>query len=296
MSIIKKIKGCGPAIVTPFTENGEIDVVALKRLVDFQIKGGIDFIVPCGTTGESVTLSQEESLLVVETVIQKVDKKIPVIAGAGGYNTEHVIQTAKAMQQVGANAILSVAPYYNKPTQEGLYQHFKTIAESIGIPIILYNIPSRTGINIFPETVLRLAEIDNIIAIKEATGNISQMTQQAMIYPDHFIMLSGDDANTLPLIALGARGVISVAANEIPDKMRQLTHLCLEGEFESARALQKQIYPLLKANFLETNPIPVKAALAMMGLIEESYRLPLVPMNQDCRKTLAKVLKDMALI
>ena len=296
MSIIKKIKGCGPAIVTPFTENGEIDVVALKRLVDFQIKGGIDFIVPCGTTGESVTLSQEESLLVVETVIQKVDKKIPVIAGAGGYNTEHVIQTAKAMQQVGANAILSVAPYYNKPTQEGLYQHFKTIAESIGIPIILYNIPSRTGINIFPETVLRLAEIDNIIAIKEATGNISQMTQQAMIYPDYFIILSGDDANTLPLIALGARGVISVAANEIPDKMRQLTHLCLEGEFESARALQKQIYPLLKANFLETNPIPVKAALAMMGLIEESYRLPLVPMNQDCRKTLAKVLKDMALI
>ncbi|MBN2103295.1 4-hydroxy-tetrahydrodipicolinate synthase [bacterium] len=296
MNIIKKLRGCGTAIVTPFTGNGEIDVVALKRLIDFLLKGGVDFIVPCGTTGESVTLSLEESLLVVETVIQKVDKKIPVVAGAGGYHTEHVIRTAKAMQQVGADAILSVAPYYNKPTQEGLYQHFKAIAGSISIPIVLYNIPSRTGINIFPETVLRLAEIDNIIGIKEATGNISQMSQQAMIYPEDFIMISGDDANTLPLIALGARGVISVAANEIPDKMRKLTHLCLEGEFEAARKLQKMIYPLLKANFLETNPIPVKAALALMGLIEESYRLPMLPMQADNKEKLRKVLKDLDLI
>lgn len=295
MNLIKNLKGCGPAIVTPFTSSGEVDVAALKRLIDFQIKGGIDFIVPCGTTGESVTLSLEESLLVVDTIVQKTEKKIPIIAGAGGYNTDHVIRTAREMQQVGADAILSVAPYYNKPTQEGLYQHFKAIAESIEIPIVLYNIPSRTGINIFPETVLRLAEIDNIIAIKEATGNIKQMTQQAMIYPDEFIMLSGDDANTLPLIALGGRGVISVAANEIPDQMRKLTHLCLEGEFESARNLQKTLYPLLRANFLETNPIPVKAALTMMGLIEESYRLPMVPMQPANREKLAQALKGLDL-
>ncbi|MFC1569150.1 4-hydroxy-tetrahydrodipicolinate synthase [bacterium] len=296
MSFIKKLKGCGPAIVTPFTENGAIDILALKRLIDFQLKAGIDFIVPCGTTGESVTLSLEESLLIVETIVEKVDKRIPVIAGAGGYNTDHVIHTAKAMEQVGADAILSVTPYYNRPSQEGLYQHFKIIAESINIPIVLYNVPSRTGINVLPETVLRLSEIDNIVAVKEATGNISQMSDQAMMYPEDFIMLSGDDANTLPLISLGAKGVISVAANEIPDQMRKLTHLCLEGEFEAAKNLQKTIYPLLKANFLETNPIPVKAALSMMGLIEESYRLPLVPLNPENKKKLKKVLKDLDLI
>jgi 4-hydroxy-tetrahydrodipicolinate synthase len=296
MSFIKKLKGCGPAIVTPFTEAGEVDAVALRRLIDFQLKGDIDFVVPCGTTGESATLNLEEMQLVVETVVQRVDGRIPVIAGAGGYNTEHVIETAKSMQRVGADAILSVAPYYNKPTQEGIYQHFKKIAESLQIPIVLYNIPSRTGINIQPETVLRLAEIDQIVAIKEATGNLSQMSDQAMMYPDDFIMLSGDDANTLPLIALGGKGLISVAANEIPGEMRKLTHLCLEGEFVAARALQKKIYPLLKINFIETNPIPVKAALTMMGLIQESYRLPMVPLNPANREKLRQVLADMGLI
>jgi len=296
MSFRKKFKGCGPAIVTPFDESGAIDVAALKRLIDFQLKGGIDFIVPCGTTGESVTLSLEESLLVVETVVRRVDKKIPVIAGAGGYNTDHVIQTAKAMEQAGADAILSVVPYYNKPTQEGMYAHFKAIADAIHIPIVLYNIPPRTAVNMLPETILRLSEIDNIVAVKEATGNLSQMSDQAMIYPEDFIVMSGDDANTLPLIALGANGVISVAANEIPDQMRKLTHLCLEGEFKAARKLQKSIYPLLKANFLETNPIPVKAALSMMGLIEESYRLPLVPMQPENRKKLRQVLESFSLI
>lgn len=296
MGLRKKLYGCGTAIVTPFTAEGEVDVLALKCLVDFQLKADIDFLVPCGTTGESVTLSLEETLLVVETVLQKADGRIPVIAGAGGYNTNHVIESAKELERLHVDGILSVTPYYNKPSQEGLYQHFKTIAESIQLPIVLYNVPSRTSTNILPETVLRLTEIDNIIAIKEATGSICQMSDQAMMYPENFIMLSGDDANTLPLIALGAKGLISVAANEIPDQMRKFTHLCLEGEFKSARELQKKIYPLLKANFLETNPIPVKAALAMMGLIEESYRLPLVPPSQANKKKLRQVLVDMGLI
>ena len=296
MTLVKKLKGCGPAIVTPFTEAGEVDAVALRRLIDFQLKGDIDFVVPCGTTGESATLNLEEMQLVVETVVQRVDRRIPVIAGAGGNNTEHVIETAKAMQRVGADAILSVAPYYNKPTQEGLFQHFKKVAESIQIPVVLYNIPSRTGINILPETVMRLAEIDQIVGLKEATGNLSQMSDQAMMVPDNFIILSGDDANVLPLVALGGKGLISVAANEIPGQMRKLTHLCLEGEFTAARELQKKIYPLLKINFIETNPLPVKAALTMMGLIQESYRLPMVPMNPANREKLRQVLEDMALI
>lgn len=296
MGLRKKLFGCGTAIVTPFTTEGEIDVLALKCLVDFQLKADIDFLVPCGTTGESVTLSLEETLLVVETILQKVDGRIPVIAGAGGYNTDHVIETAKALERLGVDGILSVTPYYNKPTQEGLYQHFKTIAESIKIPIVLYNVPPRTSTNLLPETVLRLTEIENIIAIKEATGNIGQMSDQAMLYPENFIMLSGDDANTLPLIALGGKGLISVAANEMPDQMRKFTHLCLEGEFKTALELQKKIYPLLKANFLETNPIPVKAALAMMGLIEESYRLPLVPLNPANKEKLRQVLIDLELI
>ena len=296
MTLVKKLKGCGPAIVTPFTEAGEVDAVALRRLIDFQLKGDIDFVVPCGTTGESATLNLEEMQLVVETVVQRVDRRIPVIAGAGGNNTEHVIETAKAMQRVGADAILSVAPYYNKPTQEGLFQHFKKVAESIQIPVVLYNIPSRTGINILPETVVRLAEIDQIVGLKEATGNLSQMSDQAMMVPDNFIILSGDDANVLPLVALGGKGLISVAANEIPGQMRKLTHLCLEGEFTAARELQKKIYPLLKINFIETNPLPVKAALTMMGLIQESYRLPMVPMNPANREKLRQVLEDMALI
>ncbi|MBN1780285.1 4-hydroxy-tetrahydrodipicolinate synthase [bacterium] len=296
MSKTKKIFGCGTAIVTPFTENGDIDIVALKRLVDYQLKEGIDFLVPCGTTGESATLSLEETLLVVETVLQRVEGKIPVIAGAGGYNTAHVIEMARAIERLGVDGLLSVTPYYNKPTQEGLFQHYKALSEAVNTPIIIYNVPPRTNTNILPATVMRLAELDNIIGIKEATGDIGQMSDQAMMYKENFIMLSGDDANALPLIALGGKGLISVAANEIPGQMRQLTHLCLEGEYDKARKLQKSIFPLLRANFIETNPIPVKAALSMMGLIEESYRLPLVPMHPDNKLKLKQVLQNMNLI
>jgi len=290
------IKGCGPALVTPFHEDGSLDLDTMNALVEFQISEGSDFLTPCGTTGESVTLSFEEHCQVVQTVVNAANGRVPVIAGAGGYSTAKVIDMAKQISDLGVDALLSVAPYYNKPSQEGLYQHFKAIAESVDIPIILYNVPGRTSSNILPTTMVRLAEIDNIIGVKEATGNISQISDQSMSIPDDFIVLSGDDANTLPLISLGASGLISVAANEIPKSMNQLTHLCLEGKFNEAAKFQKMLYPLLKANFLEANPIPVKYALARMGKIEEIYRLPLVPLSDDNKKRMDKVLKDLNLI
>lgn len=293
---LRHLKGCGTALVTPFQSNKQIDESALKKLVQFQLNEGIDFLVPCGTTGESATLNLEEHLSVIEIVKETSAGKVPIVAGAGGNNTQKVIKMAREVEKLGVDALLSVTPYYNKPNQEGLYQHFKAIAESVQIPIILYNVPPRTNTNILPETVLRLSEIENIIGIKEATGNISQISDQAMLYPDDFMMLSGDDANTLPIIALGGNGLISVASNEIPGKMSQFVHLCLEGKFDEARDLQKQIYPLIKANFLEVNPIPVKAALSMMGLIEESYRLPLVPMVKDNKEKMKKILVALKLI
>lgn len=296
MTTIEKLKGCGPALVTPFHEDGSLDLDSLKSLVEFQIAEGSDFLVPCGTTGESVTLSFDEHCQVVQTVVQAASGRVPVIAGAGGYNTAHVIEMARAVSEIGADALLSVAPYYNKPTQEGLFQHFRAIAEQVDKPVILYNVPGRTSSNILPETVVRLAELDNIVGIKEATGMIGQISDQAMAIPDGFIVLSGDDANTLPLVALGAQGLISVAANEIPKLMGKLTHLCLDGKFAEARDLQKSIYPLLKANFLETNPIPVKYAMALMGKIKEVYRLPLVPLAKANQQKMKAVLKRLDLI
>jgi 4-hydroxy-tetrahydrodipicolinate synthase len=296
MTDLKQLKGCGTALVTPFQEDKKIDENALKKFVQFQLDEGIDFLVPCGTTGESATLSLEEHLRVVEIVKETAADRVPIVAGAGGNNTHKVIQMAKEVEKLGVDALLSVTPYYNKPNQEGLYHHFKAIAESVHIPIILYNVPPRTNTNILPETVLRLSKIENIVGIKEATGNISQISDQAMLYPDDFIMLSGDDINTLPIIALGGKGLISVASNEIPGKMSQFVHLCLDGKFAEARDLQKQIYPLMQANFLEVNPIPVKAALAMMGLIEENYRLPLVPITKENKEKMKKILMDLKLM
>ncbi|NQT27430.1 4-hydroxy-tetrahydrodipicolinate synthase [candidate division KSB1 bacterium] len=290
------LKGCGPALVTPFHEDGSLDLDTLKNLVEFQISEGSDFLVPCGTTGESVTLSFEEHCQVVQTVVKSSAGRVPVIAGAGGYATAKVIKMAKAISDLGVDGLLSVAPYYNKPSQEGLFQHFRAIATSVDKPIILYNVPGRTASNILPETIVRLSEIENIIGVKEATGNISQVSDQAMAIPDEFIVLSGDDANTLPLISLGASGLISVAANEIPKSMHKLTHLCLDGKFEEARELQKTVYPLLKANFLETNPIPVKYALSKMGKLKEVYRLPLVPLAEVNKQKMDIVLKNLNLI
>jgi 4-hydroxy-tetrahydrodipicolinate synthase len=293
MPNLKNLHGCGTALVTPFKADGRLDEIALARLVDFQISEGIDFLVPCGTTGESATLAIAEHLRVVEIVVQRAEGRVPVIAGAGGNNTAHVIEMAKQIERLGVDGLLSVTPYYNKPTQAGLLAHYRALAEAVKLPIIVYNVPGRTSTNLLPDTVVKLSAIDNIIGIKEACGDINQITELAMKIPPDFKLLSGDDALTLPIIALGGAGVISVISNQAPKMMTELTRLCLEGKFESARGLQRQLYNLMKLNFIETNPIPVKAGLAMMGLIEENYRLPLVPMNEENRKKLRSAIREL---
>jgi 4-hydroxy-tetrahydrodipicolinate synthase len=264
--------------------------------VDFQVGDGIDFLVPCGTTGESVTLSFEEHIEVVKTVCDQNKGRVPVIAGAGGNCTSKVIELARAVERTGADGILSVSPYYNKPSQEGLYQHFKAVAGAVSLPVVIYNVPGRTSSNILPETVARLAEIDNIIGIKEASGNVSQMGELAVKIPEGFKMISGDDANTLPLIALGGTGLISVASNEIPGVMARFARLCVEDKFKEAMQIQKKYLPLWTGNFMDTNPVPVKAVLAMMGMVKEVYRLPLVPMKEGSRKILEGIVRELGLI
>jgi len=284
------LRGCGTALVTPFRRDGSLDDKALRRLVQFQLSEGIDFLVPCGTTGETPTLEHGEYLAVLRLVIGEVAHRVPVIAGVGGNNTHKVAELAREVAGLGVEGILSVSPYYNKPTQEGLYQHFKTIAESVSVPVVLCNVPGRTSSNIEPATVARLAEIPNIIGIKEASGSIVQQMEVLNVVAEDFRVLSGDDAFTLPLIAAGGVGVISVASNEIPGPMTRLTRLCLEGRYAEARRLNADLLPLMQANFIETSPIPVKAALAMMGFIEEVYRLPLVPLKPENRAKLERVL------
>jgi len=290
------IRGCGTALVTPFRKDGTLDLDALRRLVQFQLHAGIDFLVPCGTTGETPTLEHAEYVGVVRTVVQEAAGKVPVIAGVGGNNTRKLIDLAAEVCGLGVQGILSVAPYYNKPTQEGLYQHFRAIAESTDLPVILYNVPGRTSSNLEPATVARLSQIANIIAIKEASGSIvQQMEVLAAVAPD-FRVLSGDDAFTFPLMALGGVGIVSVVSNEIPGEMTRLAHLLLEGKLEEARQLHFKLLPLMQVNFIETNPIPVKAALAMMGMIEEIYRLPMVPMKAENRAKLEKVMTAQGLL
>ncbi len=290
------IRGCGTALVTPFRRDGSIDENALRRHVQFQLREGIDFLVPCGTTGETPTLEHGEYLGVIRVVLEEVAGKAPVIAGVGGNSTKKVIELAQEVRPLGVQGILSVAPYYNKPTQEGLYQHFKGIAESTDLPVILYNVPSRTSSNIEPITVARLSKVPSIVGIKEASGSIIQQMEVLALVDPGFLVLSGDDAFTLPLMAAGGVGVISVASNEIPGPMTRLAHLCLDGKFDAARKLNTQLLPLMQANFIETNPIPVKAALAMMGMIEEVYRLPMVPMKPENRAKLEKVLLAQGLL
>jgi 4-hydroxy-tetrahydrodipicolinate synthase len=293
---IENLSGCGTALVTPFKSDLSIDKSALERLVQFQIAEGIDFLVPCGTTGESATLSADEQLRVVETVLEVANGRVPVIAGAGGNNTLRVIELARQYERMGVHGLLSVTPYYNKPTQEGIYQHFRAIAENTQLPIIIYNVPPRTAVNILPETAARLAQIPNIIGIKEASGDLSQIAELIYRAPSGFKVFSGDDALTLPIIALGGAGVISVASNQVPRKMTHLARAALEGRFEDARKLHAELFPLMKANFLETSPAPVKAALAMMGFIEEVYRLPLVPIRPETRQKLRAALIELKLI
>ena len=291
-----RFTGTGTALVTPFRHDGTVDERTLQGLIQRQIDAGIDFLVPCGTTGESPTLTHEEHLRVVEVAVNLAKGKVPVLAGAGGYNTAEVSSRARALADLGADGILSVTPYYNKPTQEGLYQHFRTIAEAVSLPIILYSVQGRTGVNIEPATVKRLAEIENIVGIKEASGNISQMAAILNSVPDDFLVLSGDDAITLPLIGLGGRGVISVVSNEIPAEMTKLTRLALQGDLAASREVHRRYHPLMEINFVESNPIPVKTALAEMELLEPVWRLPLVPPKVENRTRIRAVLESLGLV
>jgi 4-hydroxy-tetrahydrodipicolinate synthase len=288
--------GTGTALVTPFRTDGALDEAALRTLIKRQIGGGIDFLVPCGTTGESPTLTHEEHLRIVEIAVEEAMGKVAVLAGAGGYNTAEVITLARELASLGVDGILSVTPYYNKPTQEGLYQHYRAIAEAVALPIIPYSVQGRTGVNIEPGTIKRLAQIENIVGIKEASGNISQMAAILNAVPDDFIVLSGDDAITLPLVALGGRGVISVVSNEIPAEMSQLTRLALQGDFSGAREIHRRFHPLMEINFVESNPIPAKAALAEMGLLEPIWRLPLVPPRAENQARIRAVLASLGLL
>jgi 4-hydroxy-tetrahydrodipicolinate synthase len=288
--------GCGTAMVTPFRQDGSLDETTLRKLVRRQIEQGIDFLVPCGTTGESPTLSRDEHLRVVAITVEEVAHKIPVLAGAGGYNTREVIELARECQKLGVDGVLSVTPYYNKPTQEGLYQHYKAIAAAIEIPIILYSVQGRTGVNIEPATVVRLAEIENIIGIKEASGNITQIAEVVHRVPENFIVLSGDDAMTLPVISLGGRGVISVVSNQIPGAMSELARLANRNDFEGARKLQRRYMPLMQINFVEANPLPVKWAMSVMGLLEPVYRLPMVEPLPASKQKIEQVLESVGLL
>ena len=288
--------GCGTALVTPFTTSGALDEAAVRRLTRRQIDGGIHFLVPCGTTGESPTLSDTERQRVVEIVVDEAAGRIPVLAGAGGYNTREVIGLAREMERAGASGLLSVAPYYNKPSPEGMYQHFRSIAESTALPVIVYNVPGRTGCNIDVATLVRLAAIPNIVGVKEASANMTQMCEICRALPGDFNVLSGDDAFTLPLMAVGGRGIISVAANEAPTEMAQMVEAAERGDFKAARALHTRLLPLMLVNFVESNPIPVKAAMARMGLLEEVYRLPMVPPREASRQKIEHVLSDLGLV
>jgi 4-hydroxy-tetrahydrodipicolinate synthase len=288
--------GCGTALVTPFRSDLSLDEETLRRLVRRQIEAGINFLVPCGTTGESPTLTRAEHLRVVEITVEEAKGKVPVLGGAGGYNTAEVIELGKELQHIGVDGLLSVSPYYNKPTQEGLYQHFRAIASAVPLPIIVYNIQGRTGVNVETATLKRLAEVENIVGVKEASGNISQIAQVVQQLPQKFVVLSGDDAITIPVIALGGRGVISVASNEIPAEMTELTRLARTGDFAAARAMQRLWLPLMDINFIEANPQPVKAAMAMMGLLEPVWRLPMTAPSEASRGRIEAVLRSSGLL
>ena len=287
--------GVGTALITPFTRDGSVDEAAVKHLARRQIEAGVHFLSPCGTTGEAPTLTHRDKLRVVELVLGEAKGKVPVLAGAGGYDTREAIELARDMERVGADGILSVTPYYNKPTQEGLYQHFKAIAESTPLPIVLYNVPGRTAVNMSAETTLRLSEIRNIVAIKEY-ADLPQMSQIISGAREDFIVLSGDDPVTVAVMAIGGKGVISVASNEAPAEMAQIVELCEKGDFAAARKLHHWLLPLIQVNFVETNPIPCKAAMAAMGLIEENYRLPMVPPSAAARSKIMQVLQNLKML
>jgi 4-hydroxy-tetrahydrodipicolinate synthase len=288
--------GVGTAIVTPFTPTLLLDEEGVRRLARRQIDEGVHFLVQCGTTGESPTLSEEERTRIVQICVEEARGKVPVLAGAGGYDTREVIHAARQMERAGADGLLSVTPYYNKPTPDGLVQHYKAIAESTSLPIVVYNVPGRTGCNVDPATLVKLSGIPNVIGVKEASGNIQQMCEICRALPPDFIVLSGDDAITLPLMAVGGRGVISVASNEAPRQMSQMVDAAERGDFAAARRIHAELLPLMLINFVESNPIPVKAAMAAMGLLEETYRLPMVPPRPESRAKIVSVLRELGLL
>jgi len=292
-----QLRGCGTALVTPFHQDGSIDEAALRNLIAWQVESGIDFLIPCGTTGETPTLSRDEWLRVIDTTVEVVAGRVPIMAGATSNSTQEAVEKAREVaSRPGVNAILTASPYYNKPTQEGQYRHFKAIAEAVDKPIILYNVPGRTSANIEPGTLARLSEVPNILGVKEASGNITQIAEVLHAVPENFLVFSGDDAITLPVIALGGVGIISVASNEIPAEMAALTRAALNNDWTTARSIHRKYLPLMQANFIESNPLPVKAVLAMMGRIEEVYRLPLLPMRRDTRSKLQKIATEVGLI
>jgi 4-hydroxy-tetrahydrodipicolinate synthase len=288
--------GCGTALVTPFRRDFSLDETTLKKLVVRQIEAGINFLSPCGTTGENPTLTRDEHLRVVEITVAETQGRVPVMAGAGGYSTAEIVALAKDLESLHVAGILSVAPYYNRPTQEGLYLHFKAIAEAVSLPVIIYNVPRRTGVNVEPETLARLSEITNITGVKEASADIVQMAAIIARLPESFSVFSGDDAIALPLIALGGHGLISVASNEIPAEMTSLVQHALRNDFAAARRLQQRYLPLMEVNFLETNPLPVKAAMAAMGLLEPVWRLPLCPPKPETVVRIRRVLESLELL
>jgi 4-hydroxy-tetrahydrodipicolinate synthase len=288
--------GVGTALVSPFTLGGDLDEAAVRRLARRQVDAGVHFLCPCGTTGENPTLTHTERIRTVEIIADEVRGMVPVLAGAGGYDTKEVIHLADEMRKAGATGLLSVTPYYNKPTQEGLYQHYRAIAESTPLPIVVYNVPGRTGVNVEPATLARLAALPNIVGVKEASGNVTQMCEICRIVPSDFIVVSGDDALTLPLMAVGGRGIISVAGNEIPAEMVQMVEAAERGDFAAARAVHTRILPLLLGNFIESNPVPVKAAMAAMGLIEEVYRLPMTSPKPESKARILQILRELGLL
>jgi 4-hydroxy-tetrahydrodipicolinate synthase len=292
-----QLKGCGTALVTPFSQDGSVDENALRDLVAWQVESGIDFLVPCGTTGETPTLSHDEWLRVIDLTIEAAAGRVPIVAGATSNSTQDAVAKAKEVAtRPGVDAILTASPYYNKPTQEGQYRHFRAIAEAVDKPIILYNVPGRTSANLEPATVARLCEVPNIAGVKEASGNMTQIAEVLNVVPETFLVLSGDDAVTLPVIALGGVGVISVASNEIPREMSEITRAALNNDWQTARTIHRKYLPLMQANFIESSPLPVKAVLSMMGKIQEVYRLPLLPMRRDTRSKLQKIASDVGLI
>ena len=292
------LRGCATALVTPFKADGAVDEKCLRELIEYQIAGGVRVLVPCGTTGESVTMTDEENRLVIRTTVEVARGRAKVVAGTGSNSTAVTIARSQNARSLGVDGVLTVAPYYNKPTQEGLYAHFRAIAEAVnGLPVVIYNVPSRTSSNISADTTLRLArDVENIVAVKEASGNLSQIMEILRVRPEGFRVISGDDALTLPMIALGADGLISVASNEAPEMMSKMNDLALAGNWDEARALHYRLLPLMEANFIESSPGPVKAAMALMGLIEENLRLPLVPVQEKTRARMREVLIEVGLL